>query len=91
MTWLSCGCCGNAFDGDQDDQHDAGYGTCTDCEIWIGERHDAELDALAERIGAALSPENRERFDALGTEERRTLVVAAIEDGVVTWEVRRER
>jgi len=54
---------------------------------WLGERADKELDDLAGKIEAALSPANRAKFASMDAETRRCFAQKAIEEGLVTYSI----
>ena len=57
---LTCGCCGDAFHtwpGYVDQDQDAGYGICAECQHLAGERADAEMEAAFCLIRDGLRPQ----------------------------------
>ncbi len=89
---LTCGCCGAGFytwpdyiDQDQD----TGFGICADCQDWITDRNNTQLDELADKIEATLKPANAAKFKAMDTDKRRMFAWKAIDDGLVTWSIGR--
>lgn len=87
---LHCGCCGSGFytwpeyvDQDQD----AGYGICSSCQDWIGEKNDRELDDLGVKIRDALNDKNKAKWDGYSIEVQRHLAMKCIEDGLVTYTI----
>jgi hypothetical protein len=89
MTF-SCHCCGTGFEGDtQDPARDTGYGTCPSCEDWIAERDEQEWQKLIGKVRGALNKKNRAKFDSFDKDMRRAVVGMLIDDGLLTWEIRR--
>ena len=87
---LECGCCGSYFHTwpeyvDQD--QDAGYGICYECQEWQQSIANKQLDDLAMQIENALSPERAEKFRGFEPEKRRWFAMKAIEDGMVTYSI----
>jgi len=89
-TWLSCSCCGNAsWFGEQDPQHDKGFGTCVDCLHWTERDNDEEWDRLEDRVATALCEENREEFLSFGLGVRRGIMLGLMDAGAIEWTIKR--
>ena len=88
MTILNCSCCGNGFRGEQDPNHDTGFGTCADCEAWIGKREDAEWAKTQAMVANALNPANRTKFLKLEKGVQMGIVTEMVKDGIITYEIK---
>jgi len=87
-TYLTCGSCGNAsWYGEQDPQHDTGYGTCVACDEWIGERETAIWRTQRDRVAASLNETNRAQFLSMDESLQRGIMGEMVEDGILTWQV----
>lgn len=91
MTWLECGCCGEGFEGQADPAHDAGYGTCLDCEQWIAERAEVDWDKARDLMASALNDSNRGKFLGMDLALQRGIILSAIDDGILTFTINKGR
>jgi hypothetical protein len=89
---FDCGCCGCRFYSTKEYQEkfdqDEGYGFCEECEKAEAARNELEWEKAEGVLRSALSEENQTRFDALDKELRKAFVLQAIEDKVMTFEIR---
>ena len=74
-----CGCCGACCE--------KGKGLCPKCQREENERNEAEWQKAEKMIADGLNPTNREKFLAMELELRRGLVLQAIEDGILYWDI----
>ena len=86
---LTCGCCGAAFRGPRDPDHDKGFGTCKSCTKRIADREEADWVKLTAKVAAALNEKNREKFLGYDVELQRGIMLAMMDDGVIKFEVSR--
>ena len=89
---LSCGCCGEGFitwSGYKDQDQDRGYGICGSCQDDIEVRNEQEFDKAIAVLRDGLNDVNREKFIALDRERQKLLVWQALDDGMLTWNIRR--
>ena len=90
MPMFTCHCCGGpAPAAKQDPQRDKGFGTCEACSTALTEDNEAGWVKLETKVRAALKPENQKRFDLMGAEFRRALIGQMMDEGLITWKVRR--
>ena len=86
---LHCSCCGADFrtwKGYVEQDQDKGYGHCRKCQDLIMEDINEKLDDLRGEIREALNEKNTAKWDTYDLETQRSLAVACIEDGLVTFE-----
>ena len=89
--WLRCGCCGTDFTvwiGYQDQDQDNGYGICKSCQKYDEKRNDQEYDKCIALSHNGLKEGNRAKFDGYDRDLQIALVNKAINDGVITWEIK---
>lgn len=89
--WLDCGCCGRSFQTwpeYQDQDQDAGYGICRPCQEDIGLSNHFELLEAFKLIEDNLDPIKRMVFKGFPLERKTYIVHRAIEDGIITWQIK---
>ena len=88
---LSCGCCGHTFktwEGYEDQDQDAGYGICRDCQESAELAYDAQMDNyIAKLAGAFEKPENKEKFLKFSREAQEGFVLKMVQDGAAKFVV----
>lgn len=88
MTNLVCGCCGVRFRGDQDPEHDRGFGTCAPCRDQQHDHNETEWDRLRDLVARSFRKEtNRARFMAMEPAIQRGVILRMMESGVITWTI----
>lgn len=86
---LDCGCCGAYFqtwEGYVDQDQDAGYGICKECQDMAEEMNNKQLDEIGDTIREALNEKNKAKWDGFSIDTRRLLALKAVEDGVVVFQ-----
>lgn len=90
--WLACGCCGESFqtwEGYIDQDQDCGYGICKRCQGWIKEKEDRDMDRAINTLRNGLNEQNREQFDDLDREIQEALVYQALDEGMMSYTIRK--
>lgn len=87
METLTCGCCGNHFEGIQDVAHDFGFGDCARCESENEDRANSILDQIIEKIEKGFKPENAESFKRKTIEQKRMFAMKMVEKGFISWSI----
>lgn len=91
---MTCSHCGawirdpardNCATGEVPYPYDDGFGRCPRCEAWIGRRNDREMDQLIALLAGGLNPANRATLSTMPREEQEVLVLAALEEGHITY------
>jgi hypothetical protein len=88
-----CGCCGRAFFSTDEVQapfdQDSGYGFCAPCALENEQRNEDEWNKLEKLVADSLNETNRAKFLSYDLELRRGLMLQMMDDGVITWTIRR--
>ena len=90
--WLECGCCGSGFEvwAEYEDQdQDADYGICKSCQGVIDDHNEREWDKGIKALRDGLNGKNREKFDAMDRDSQKAVVWKALDDGVLSFQIRR--
>lgn len=86
--YLTCGTCGDGFDGEQKPQQDEGYGTCPSCMGWLKNRNEQEWQRLEALVMSGLIDEkNRKKFMQISPAERRNIISKMIDKGILVWKI----
>jgi len=94
MAQLICGTCGRYYQvklpKGVKSQYDCdnGYGICPKDKKVQDEQNEAEWVKAENLLAGALNPENAKKFRAMELGVRRGLILQAIEDGMITWEIK---
>jgi len=93
MAQLICGCCGRYYPvkpgiKSEYDQ-DTGYGTCPECKYIEDDSNEAEWIKMENLFANSLSLDNATKFRALELEVRRGLLLEALDDKIITYEINR--
>ena len=93
MSYLTCGCCGKGFkvwEGYEDQDQDAGYGHCYECQEEIKLRNWFErANMLWLLLDNFKNPLNRFRLYHSPPEVQNYYISKAFEDGILTWHIGR--
>lgn len=84
---LKCGCCGQGFRDEQDQEHDKGFGMCPRCRKEEKERNEEEWQKAEAEFASSLNRENRYKFWRMEKELRRGIILKAIEDGIMVFTI----
>lgn len=89
---LTCGCCGAGFytwPTYRDQDQDAGFGICRDCQAWAHREDRAQQRRAFDLVRSALNPENRAQFDGFKLPKKRWIVAKLYERGHLKWSITR--
>lgn len=90
---FKCSCCGSLFRAEASEQakfgKDHGYGMCHRCAGEQALANELEWMALEQKVAKALNPTNSRTFLNFELEVRRGIILSMIDEGLITFEVRR--
>jgi hypothetical protein len=90
---FECSCCGTMFRSTIELQAkwdvDTGYGYCDRCSKDLEDRNEREWRKAEKTFSEALSPNNKDQFWNMPMEERRGLLIQAMDDGILQWRINR--
>lgn len=90
--YLVCGCCGLGFytwEGYQDQDQDAGYGICQDCQNWKQKKEEAFVEEAIANVLPDLKPENQKKLRKMTKAQKRYVVSGLIESGALQFKIKK--
>jgi len=82
MKTLVCSCCGYLFRGEQDWNHDTGFGICDDCKQ---EQVDDFVESWSKVLLEHLDADRQKKFNDLSEDAKFTLICSLIEKGALVY------
>jgi hypothetical protein len=93
-TGLTCGCCGNEFytwEGYVNQDQDKDFGICKSCQGWISDLEEQEIERSFMQIRDALSDKNKTKADKMNINQKRNIVLRALDDGILTYKIGKQQ
>lgn len=87
---LDCGCCGSYFitwDGYRDQDQDAGFGICRQCQVDAAWDDHSLLTGMIDQVAGALKEASRTEYLAMDRPLQEAIVYKMLDKGYLKWTI----